>query len=256
LTNLHNSWQSHLERALSWQPGDDPEPVLEALGYVLVLKVVGKRDWLPPAQAKLLQKVGAQVLLALDTSAGDEDDRVVMNRVADQANSALFWLKHPNKRLNVRSAEIHPSDARLVRVLNGQADGLTAGEVASHVTRCSACTERVELVLTTDRLARDDEGLALAAASPASVRPPSEGRTIGTRKRPTAAEAVLFEEKGRAPRLAVYADEMVSVRVVAEGIKTENALAGYWLGRVKRGIERLEATIHIGDRSFTWKLKL
>jgi hypothetical protein len=254
--NLHNSWQSHLERALAWKPGADPEPVLEALGYVLVLKVAGKRDWLPPSQARSLRKIGAECLLSLDTQEGDEEDRIIIERIADQARSALFWLEHPKKRLNVRAADVHPSDARLVRVLNGRVDGLTAGEVACHVIRCPECAGRVELVMTTDRLARADEGLALAAASPASVRPPSEGRTVGTRKRPAAAEAVLFAEKGRAPRLAVYADEMVSVRVVAEGVKTETALAGYWMGRVKRGVDRLTATVYIGDRTFTWKLDL
>jgi len=253
-TDLQKQWQSLLDDALGWKPGNDPEPVLEALCYLLVLRVAGELDRVTGAQARALKKVGAQCLLQTTGAGADEETWVVLQRVSDQARAGLGLLGRREKAPRLHAARLHPSDAQLVRMLNGKLDALTAGEVAAHVIGCERCGEQADTCRMVSSFAGEQQGMALAAASPPSVRPPAEGRSVGARKRP-ALEAVLFEE-GRARRLAVYADEMVSVQLTAEGVATEHSLAGYWIGRLKPGVKTLQARIRVGDRTVNWKLDL
>jgi hypothetical protein len=96
--------------------------------------------------------------------------------------------------------------------------------------------------------------LSLAAAEAAAVLDPASGRIVGALEA-AGAEAVLFEgAEGR--RLAVYAEDPEPLRLVAPELTTEDTREGYWIGRVEPGVTRLEATLHVGDRTEPWTLDL
>ena len=77
---------------------------------------------------------------------------------------------------------------------------------------------------------------------------PAEGHPIGALDA-VGAEAILFEgpvDPAHERRIAVYAEDPSPLRLVAEGLTTEDVREGYWIGRVADGLERLEAVLHVG----------
>ena len=56
--------------------------------------------------------------------------------------------------------------------------------------------------------------------------------------------------------LALYAEDNQPLRVIAEGLTTEETLPGYWMGRITTDDEELRATVHHGERDFEWTLRL
>ena len=100
--------------------------------------------------------------------------------------------------------------------------------------------------------------LSLAAAEAARVLDPAAGRTVGALD-DIGAEAVLFEgpvDPDIDRRLAVYAEDAAPLRLVGEGLTTEDVREGYWIGLVADGVETLEAVLHVGDVTHAWTLDL
>lgn len=277
--SLRRRLQRELGHAASWEHGQDPAPVLEALGYALFIDAIGARDLLGRDEAKTLRRAGREALLAFgpgESARGDdgedaEDLAIAHRRIADVARAGLASLERrsvgsrsADARLQVvtepavahgtAGASLHPPSATLVRMLGGNVDGLTAGRWAAHLKRCASCANEIAIARTAAGELEDAGTLAVAAARPAMVRPPATGRIVGEKKRP-ALEAVLFEdETGR--RLAVYAQASAPVRLVADGVTTEDTLEGYWIGRVEPGVTELRAQVFVRDDVVEWVIDL
>lgn len=281
--SLRRRLQRELGRAASWEQGHDPAPVLEALGYASFIDAIGARDLLGRDEAKTLRRAGSEVLLAFGRgenarskdSEDAEDLAIARRKVLEVARAGLASLGQPSAtphltgtggRSALMAAEpatsyggaapqsLHPPSTTLVRMLGGDVDGLTAGRWAAHLRSCASCKNEIAIARTAAGELDDAVGLAVAAARPAMVRPPASGRVVGEKKRP-ALEAVLFEdETGR--RLAVYAQASAPVRLVADGVTTEDTLEGYWIGRVEPGVTELRAQVYVGDDVVEWVIDL
>lgn len=254
---LRQRIESELERADAWKQGNDPTPVLEALGYALTLDALQLRDLMSAPAAKRLRSIGRRALLAWAPTSGEDDDAGGMQAASQQiqqiAQAGIDSLGRggaPRKQLH----GLHPPSRTLARMLNGDLDGLTAGRYAAHMVGCKSCQRDIEVLRNVSVVSPDVSRFAIAAAKPPAVRPPAGGRVIADRKRP-AVEAILFDdEDGR--RLAVYAQANEPVRLVADGVTTEETLSGYWIGRLEGDAQQLAATLYVGDQTFEWKLSL
>lgn len=263
--SLRRRLQRELAQAASWEPGQDPAPVFEALGYASLVDAIGARDLLGRDEAKSLRGAGRKALLAFGpdaTSRGEDEDEdaedlaIARRKIAEIARAGLGSLERASAQPDAAgtSTSLHPPSRTLVRMLKGDVDGLTAGHWAMHIRECAACQNEIAVVRMTAGETGDIGALAIAAARPASVRAPAGGRVVGEKKRP-ALEAVLFEDDtGR--RLAVYAQASDPVRLVAEGVTTEDTLEGYWIGRVEEGVAELRAQAFVGDEVVEWVIQL
>lgn len=254
---LRRRLDEELSRAAAWSSGDDPTPVFHALGYALWVRAADVSALLTRGEAAKLARQGQRALLSFDAlpAADREDQLIARQRVADVARAAVASLSGKT-RLQLGPADaMHPPARTLWRLQRGEASGLTAGRYAAHVLECRSCKRELEVL----RIAVDDGAasrpplIAVAAAAPASVRSPTEGRRVGVMKRP-AMEAMLFDDEEPA-RLAIYADAMEPVRVVADGVTTEDSLDGYWIGRVEPGVTKVEARVHVGDETVRWEIE-
>jgi hypothetical protein len=242
-----------LETARAYRPGQDPEPLLEALGLCLVLAITGRIDALPPSDRSRLRQQGRKALLA--TPVDDEDLRWAV-AIAREGLRAL-----EGETVFDRSAgdPIRPPPARLLAMLRGEPDGISAGACALHVSGCEASREALR-TLDLARARPPDVRIAAAAAPEEPMRDPATGRQIASLAAP-AVEAVLFEpallESGReggVRALAVYAATDVPVRLAGDGLTTRHMLPGYWLGDVLAGIHALDAHLEHGDETRRWQL--
>ena len=254
---LRRRIESELERALSWKEGQDPTPVLEALGYALTLEALDLRQLLSTAEARRLRRVGVKALAGHSPPPADGEDvevaELAHRQIAAVAAAGLASVQGSGERMAPLHG-MHPPSRTLVQMLHGEIDGLSAGRFAAHMVGCPSCQHEVGVLHDVSVDQADAGRLAIAAARPASVRQPAGGRVIAERKRPPV-EAVLFEDED-CRRLAVYAQVSVPVGLVAEGVTTEESMAGYWQGRLDADAEHIEATVHLGDQSFDWKLIL
>jgi hypothetical protein len=249
---LIEGWRERARGAARWTSGDDPEPVLEALAYSVALELTDDLRAVPGAERDALRKVGQRALLHLGGQERDEDELEALRMCASIARDGLRALSgRPPPEEPALDARVLLPPGDLTRLLRGELDGFAAGSLAMKARRSEAA--RAEL-RTLNALARPAERhLALAAADAAAVLDPAAGRPLGALPE-AGAEAVLFEGPPR--RLAVYAEDPAALRLVAPELTTEDVREGYWIGRVDEGAARIEATLHVGDRSHPWTLSL
>ena len=245
--DLRTAWEEGLERARAFEPGDDPEPVLETLGLLVVLELTGDLATLGREERALVRDRGRRALLG---GAPDDVDPEDWQLARDLARAGLSLLE--GRPAEGPAQGLHPPDGQLIQMLRGEPDGLSAGLCAGHVLDCDQCRAAVR-VLDQSRGAVVAT-LAVAAAAAEEMRPPAEGTLLSQIEDPRA-EVLLFAEDG-GRQLAVYAAESAPVRVVGEGVTTEQMLSGYWLGRVAPGAERLALRLHVGDRTADLEIDL
>lgn len=245
-------------QALSWKHGRDVTPVLDALGSTLFLHVAGELHRTDSVTRRRLAAIGSEVLIlhmrvsearseAYDAAEDLEVAQAAVRRIASAGLAALL-----GKRVEVEQpTRIHPPTLTLTRMFHGEADGFTSGRYAAHIADCEACQGRLDALRFVESTQRSSEDWSVAAAAPAQVRDPSTGTRVGTLQAPPL-EAVLFPDG----RLAVYADSNDPLRVVAEGVTTEQTLGGYWLGRVTEGVTMIEAVVHFGGAEHRWRITL
>lgn len=260
--SLERAWKKGLDRAARWRRGQDPTPVLEALGLALVLEVTGDLDVRPSDELEPLRARGTDAVRAAAEVRGARDDDPEARRwAADLARAGLRVLGVTTKSGARRAPAdvLHPQHARLLRMLRGELDGLAAGACATHVLSCARCASAVrvlqmsELPVATGSGGTVEEGWMAVAASPrAPMRPPSEGRLVA-RLEDQRVEAILFEDHG-AQRVGVYAADPLPIRLAGERVTTEHMLPGYFLGRIDPRGKTLDATLHIGEREVRWRI--
>jgi hypothetical protein len=249
-------------RASRWARGEDPFPVLEALGYAVALHLVGALDHVPSsARAALLEAAEAALDAARAVGGDDPDDAEAYARGALLgALGARLLAGEPAGALRgVPADALDPTDRRVMRMLAGELDGLSAAACA---VRCMKRDDpRPRLLWTVDagasaaRASQRPEPLRLAAADPAPIRPPDEGRFVGALE-DTLLEAVFFPEERQ---LAVYAATPAFLQVLAPGITPKDVKPGYFLGELAPDVDvgaPLELDVRLGDRTFRWGLTL
>ncbi|MBC7171709.1 MAG: hypothetical protein H5U40_04750, partial [Polyangiaceae bacterium] len=120
-------------RADRWSKGDDPFPVLEGLGYGVVLHLVGGLDDSSPDDRATLSRVANEALSAAREWQGEHEDdadayaeaiRVAELGARVLANQTLGALDRLPTDL------IDATDRRILRMLRGELDGLSAAMCA------------------------------------------------------------------------------------------------------------------------------
>jgi len=264
---LESAWQRGLENAGRWTTGGDPTPVLEALGLALVLEVTGELNLCSGEELDVLRRTGRRAVAAAEKWSRDhpaaEEDLLWAVGIARAALDALTAERAAMP--DAAAADlVPPSPRRVLRMLEGQLDGLSAGSCAAHLLRDP--TGRARLQLLGDLEAQGSRGsstgaeaglepLRAAAAAAEDMWAPGEGESVASRDAPRV-EAVLFRSADP-PRLAVYAFEAVPLRLVSEAVETEAMLPGYWRGRIISPRARvLRCELHVEDRVLSWKIDL
>ncbi len=257
---LRERFADHVRRATRWAEGDDPFPVLEALGYAIVLRLVDGLDEVPAADRAAILGVAADAIRAARAYEGDgEEDAEAYARGAAIGELAMRLLAgKPAVELEGLPADaMRPTDRRIVRMLKGELDGLSAAACAVWCLRAGDDRARilwsVERQLAADTASNAEEPLRLAAAEPASVRPPDDGCFLGAYE-DTLLEAVFFPEERQ---LAIYCAPPAFLQVVASGLTPKDVKPGYWLGDVAAdaGPTR-ELEVRVGERVLRWGVDL
>lgn len=245
-----------LHRLRTRRPGRDPIVVAEALALAVVIDAVGAALDLAEPDLDLLATEGARALAKWSRG----DDALIAGRIARAGLEVVAAEREGKRRPGPRGAPAaHAGAVAIARMLRAEPDPLSAALVALHVRRCERCTADVVTARDTGSSAapafeRAGERMLAAAAEPAAMQAPSDGRVIARLSEP-AVEAILFESRG-VRRLAIYGDRRVPIRLVAAGVATEDATGGYWIGRVEPGVTVLEATLHVGDAVLDWRILL
>jgi hypothetical protein len=229
----------------SGSPGErDPrarDDLFEALGLAVVLRVTGELDDLPLDDRRELLRIGRREVLA--ARAEDEDDAYAIE-IARAGVHALSGKHEFDSRLGDRSS---PPPARLLGMLRGEPDGLSAAACAIRVASSAADREKLAVL----SLAEAPAVLRVAAQEEEPVRDPASGRRVGV-LRGAEIEAILFGDR----ELALYAAADHVIRVEAEGVVTQQMLPGYWLGRLPSGADRVQAVIELGEERIEWNIDL
>lgn len=260
-------------QALRAKPEQDPDPVVHALGYVVWLSALGETELVPRSSLAPLVKMGKRALLVLGSSAlksaADRDDsdaasdRHALHQVTDLVRAGVAILEARTSAAleqSVVATTLHPASATLARMLEGNADGLTAGRNGLHVMHCERCQKLLRALpaasasLSLSPHVVADAPMVLAASPIAQVRSPAGGIRVAHRTTPEV-EAVLFQDID-VRRLAIYSSDDTPLRMVAPGLTTEDARAGYWIGRLDHDVHEIAATLHYAKKSVKWNVKL
>jgi hypothetical protein len=230
------------------------DDLFEALGLAVVLRVTGELDDLPVGDRQELLRIGRKQVLAAPfrgrsstaspETGFDDEDRAHALAIARAGLHALSGKHEFDAALGDRTS---PPPSRLLDMLRGEPDGLSAAACAIRVATSAADREKLDVL----RFAREPERLRVAAQEEEPVRDPSAGRLVGVLER-AKIEAVLFGDR----ELALYAAADDVLRVEAEGAITMQMLPGYWLGRVSPDVDRVCATIELGDERIEWSIDL
>jgi hypothetical protein len=252
------TWAERVHRARTWQAGDDPEPVLEALGQAVVRHLVGALEEVPAEERQALEAVaGPAMAAARERALADPDEREGwLGSVAMAALGLRLLQGEPAGDLSAIPRDLRrPTPRRLTAALDGRLDGLSAASCALWYLVHGAGEARMiwSMVGGAEPADADERPILVAAAEPAPMRPPREGRPIATRSDPDV-EAVWFAAERE---LALYAREEVYVALTAQGVTTRDLRPGYWLGSVDAGVgPELGASLKVGDRVVPWRLQL
>lgn len=226
----------------------DTEATVNALGYLIWLDALGDKPPIARATVTALSRRAERALLDLQQPAdgsleGIEDHTHAVGSVAQLLRVGLRILN--GGRANVgefHATTLHPPSGTLARMLEAKADGLTAGRYGLHVLGCERCRSVIAALPTPTHKVALDAPMLLAASPSTHVRAPEGGRVLARIKTPPS-EAVLFNDRD-SRRLAVYATSTDAVRIVAEGVTTEDTRPGYWIGRIDGDVSVINATIH------------
>lgn len=253
---LIQKWRQGARVAGEWASGEDPEPVLDVLALSVALELTGALARVPSAERDALRKVGQRALLQIGGPDRDEDELEALRMCAAIARDGLRALggkPPPEERAASRDLRVLIPPGDVIRLVRGDLDGFAAGSLAMTIRRSEQAMAELR---TFTRLEEPEERpLSLAAAEAAAVLDPQQGRAIGLH--PTlGVEAVLFPDAGSGARLAIYAEEPDSLRLVAPELTTEDVREGYWIGRVAPNTVHLRAVLHVGDSSQPWDLSL
>jgi hypothetical protein len=249
-----------LATARSYKPGEDPTPVLEALGYALALAANAQLDALPVEERGAILECGTTALASSNAWMADhQDDAEDMDRSVAVGRAAVAWLEgRADTALDeVLGDATPPSPSRVLKMIRGELDGLSAASCAISLLRDPVARGQLQVLrMSGDSTAAHPHGqepIRAAAAAAADMRAPFDGELIAELDRP-AVEFLIFRDED-AVRLAVYAFESAPIRLVAQGVETEAMRAGYWIGRlVQPPPEKLSCDLHVGDE--VWSLNL
>jgi len=250
---LLGHFQVLCDRALRAKPtrgGRDIDSLLDAFGYLIWLTALGETPDMPRASTPALRRLAQRALLAqhADDQLDDPEDRAHANKSVAEILRVGVRILDAGRATNndvhhdIHPTALHPPTATLARMFEGKADGLTTGRYALHMLGCARCQNLLKA------LPADRSNVALAApiqlaASPtARVRAPADGRVVAKLKTPKA-EAVLFQDPD-ARRLAVYTSSTEPLRIVADGVTTEDTRPGYWIGRLASNVREIDGTVH------------
>lgn len=245
---LLEHFHSLCQRALRATSDRDTDPVVHAFGYLVWLTALGESQVVPRASIAALRRLGHGALLALQSggigTAEEQEDRAHAGRsVGEVLRVGLSILDGSDAPLpEIPTTALHPASTTLARMLEGQADGLTAGRYAVHVLGCVRCQRLLQALPAMARDAEVHAPMQLAASPTPSVRAPENGRVVARLKNPEA-EAVLFDDAD-ARRLAIYSISTQPLRIVAAGVSTEDTRPGYWIGRIDSDIHKITGTLH------------
>jgi len=131
---LRIAWREAVAQARGYVDGDDPEPVLAGLGLALVLSATGAQT--SAEEGRALGSAGARALLAGDAGAEQDEDHGWARAIARAGLDALAG-RPPS--LEAIADPVHPPAGRLIDMLDGRPDGLSAGACAAHVLGCARC---------------------------------------------------------------------------------------------------------------------
>lgn len=280
-SGLYEKWRACAQQAARWASGDDPLPVLEALACSVALELTGDLSRIPGGERDALRRTGQRALLHLGSHGITGEELEALRMCAAVAREGLHALsgrpvtERPGAGVAMfgrlageassdgakRATESEPTmpvdpkvlvpPTDLTRLLRGTLDGFAAGSLAMKIRLSPVALAELRALQALQ--APEERTLSLAAADATAVLDPAEGRPVGALPE-IGAEAVLFTGPPR--RLAVYAEDPEPLRLIAPELTTEDVREGYWVGRVADGATRLEATLHVGDRSQPWVLKL
>ncbi len=264
-------WRTLTREAQAWSPGEELDPVLEALALTVALELTGGLHDTAAGERAALRKLGQRALLQVGGQDLDEDELEALRMCAALARDGLRALRDAAgeastggpatiSHAGADGAEGAPDTrvvippADLTRLLRGELDGFAAASLAMKVRRSAAAQAELSTLL---RLHAGEPArtLALAAASAEPVLDPARGRMVGVLPE-LGAEAVLFEVPGEPRRLAIYAEDPAPLRLLATELTTEDVREGYWVGRLADGAQRVEATLEVGEQAATWTLDL
>jgi hypothetical protein len=252
------AWAERVQRAHLHRPGDDPTAVLEVLGHVVVRHLVGALDAVPAEEMRQLRSTARAALAEAKARAlADPTERDAWRDAVAVAELGLRLLegRPPGDLQAIPSDVRRPTPRRLASALDGRLDGLSAAACALWYLKHDPSEAR--LAWSTFQAPEDatdaSAPVLVAAAEPAPIRAPDEGRPVTMRTDPDV-EAVWFEAD-RA--LALYARDEVYVMLTAPGVTTRDLRAGYWLGTVDPAHgPTLDATLTVGDRTLPWRIDL
>jgi hypothetical protein len=241
-------FREDLARARAHRDGDDPWPVLEALSRALFASAAGELDELGRGELEPLVRAGRRALLAAGPAPDGEDDEDAADAIALARAGLAVLSGEPPARVYGPRDPMHVPDGRLAAAARGALDGFSLGALALHVVRCEPCSARLGVLGAGGRAALHAP-LRVAARSAVPMRRPDEGHVVISLDDP-AVEVVLFDDGDGARSLAVYAEQPVSVRLVAPSIETLDMLTGYFLGRLTGDAPAtLDAELHHGERT-------
>lgn len=247
-----------VRRALRWTEADDPFPVLEALGYAIVLRLVGALEETPARERAALLAVSGRALPAARAfrgERGDDADAYGRGAAIGELGARLVAGGPPGDLDALPADALDPTARRIARMVRGELDGLSAGACAIRCMRMG--DERARLLWSVERTldaeaAHEVEApLHVAAAEPARVRSPDDGRFLGSYE-DTLLEAVFFPEERQ---LAIYCATPIFLQVIAPGLTPKDVKPGYWLGEVAADAgPTLELEVRVGERALRWGL--
>jgi hypothetical protein len=261
---LVERFAADVRRASRFSPGDDPFPVIEALGYAIVLHLVGALDGIAESERRSLLSVSKAALDAARAfGRGEDDDPDDAEAYAQGARLGELGSRllegETSPRLEGLPADaLDPTDRRVLRMLRGELDGLSAAACAVRCLMRDDARPRLLWTIAQDALEEarrcaPPAPLRLAAADPAPIRPPDEGRFVGALE-DTLLEAVFFPAERQ---LAVYAATPAFLQVLAPGLTPKDVKPGYFLGELAPGLgPAIELEVRLGDRTFRWGLTL
>lgn len=247
---LERALSLSVERCRRWRRTQDPTPVLDALGWLVALDLVRGASGVDPAVVAQLGRQGPLAVARVE--AGTDEDDALAARVG---RAGLGVLGDPaGQPPGDAPADLTPpSPRRILRMLRGELDGLSAASCAARLARDGVDAAAVLAMATS--AGAPPTTIAVAAADPEPIRAPAEGRVVARLPAP-GLEAVLFHSPPPR-RLAIYAERSVPVRLTAAGAATEGMQPGYWIGRLDRRVRgALSATIRVGDREVAWTIPL
>jgi hypothetical protein len=292
---LQQAWAKRMERVACRAPGDDPTPVLEAMGQLVVWHLVEHLEGTDTAPERGNDARSGRVSFGRHRTATGAARR--------QPTPRRVYERLPARELRVlrSAADEALAETRIRAERDGEdrsawLDALALGELGRSILREGA-PSRALLARAPGDLRRPSprrlasmldgrlDGLSAACCAVWCLRNDAqEARTLWwARKgssRPPLRVAASDPEPIRAPdegtflavheaasleavwfatsrELAVYSGENHFLTLTAPGLVTEDARPGYWLGRVSAGlVGDLDVEVKWGDGYFDWRLRI